>query len=74
MHEMITLLDSAIGVPEFRVFHVSAEPVIRQLIDEMDLIRRIDQRCPIKKEACNLSVGTRHAAMINNQLTNRKAL
>lgn len=40
----------------------------------MELIARIDKVSPMKKEDCNVSIGTRIAALIINQLTDRKAL
>uniref|UniRef100_UPI001BB3596A DUF4277 domain-containing protein n=1 Tax=Siminovitchia terrae TaxID=1914933 RepID=UPI001BB3596A len=43
-------------------------------MDKLGLIDRIDQISPVKKEACNVSVGTCIAALIINQLTDRKAL
>lgn len=61
-------------IPDFYVRRVGAAPVIRQLIEELGLIDRIDQLSPVKKEICRVSVGTRVAAMIINQLTDRKAL
>lgn len=59
-------------IPDFQVCRVGSAPVIRKLIDEMGLIDRIDQLSPVKKEACNVSVGTRIAAIMINQLTSRK--
>jgi len=61
-------------IPDFQVCRVGTAPVVRQLIDKLGLIDRMDQISPVKKEACNVSVGTRIAALIINQLTDRKAL
>lgn len=61
-------------IPDFQVCHVGAAPVIRQLIEELGLISRIDQLSPVKKDVCHVSVGTRIAAIMINQLTDRKAL
>lgn len=61
-------------IPDFQVCRVGSAPVVRQLIDKLGLIDRIDQLSPVKKEDCHVSVGTRIAALIINQLTDRKAL
>jgi transposase len=71
---VITLTNPKPEIPDFRAFRVGAAPVIRQLIDEMGLIERIDKISPVKKKECHVSVGTRIAALIVNQLTDRKAL
>jgi transposase len=61
-------------IPAFQVLRIGSTPVIRQIIDKMNLIERIDKLSPIKKEDCHLSVGTRIAALMVNQLSERKAL
>ncbi|MCJ7839522.1 hypothetical protein MUB24_01085 [Lederbergia sp. NSJ-179] len=37
-------------IPDFQVCRVGSAPVIRQLIDKLGLIDRIDQLSPVKKE------------------------
>jgi transposase len=71
---MSTLKNSVPEIPDFQILRVGSAPVIRQLIDEIDLIERIDKLSPLQAEDCKLSVGTRVAALIINQLTDRKAL
>jgi len=61
-------------ITAFQPIRIGSTPVIRQLIDEMGLIERIDKLSPVKKEDCNVSVGTRIAALIINQLSDRKPL
>ncbi|WP_188634366.1 DUF4277 domain-containing protein, partial [Lentibacillus kapialis] len=61
-------------IPDFQVCRVGAAPVIRQLIEKLGLIDRIDHLSPVKKDVCHVSVGTRIAAIMINQLTDRKAL
>ncbi|SDI64589.1 protein of unknown function [Natribacillus halophilus] len=53
---------------------IGSTPVIRQLMDKMGLIEAIDKLSPVKEKDCNVSVGTCVAAMIINQLSDRKAL
>lgn len=59
-------------IPAMQAFQIGATPVIKQLIDNMQLIECIDKRSPIKKEECHLSVGTRIAALMINQLSERR--
>ncbi|AXF56787.1 DUF4277 domain-containing protein [Salicibibacter kimchii] len=44
------------------------------MIEEMGLIERVDRLSPVKGKDCNVSVGTRIAALIINQLSDRKPL
>lgn len=73
-NEVILLRNSIPQLPDFEVFRIGATPVIRQIIDRMGIIDRIDMLSPVKKEDCKVSVGTRTAAVIINQLSDRKAL
>ncbi|MEI3612962.1 DUF4277 domain-containing protein [Pseudogracilibacillus sp. SO30301A] len=68
---MITLNNQIPQIPDFQVCRVGAAPIIHQLIEALGLIDRIDQLSPVKKENCKVSVGTRIAAIIINQLTDR---
>ena len=71
---MIPLTPSVEDMPEFQTIRIGSAPVIRQLIDEMGLIERIDKLLLVKAKDCNVSVGTRIAALIINQLSDRKPL
>ncbi|GGE36057.1 hypothetical protein GCM10011391_13570 [Pullulanibacillus camelliae] len=51
-------------IPAMQVLCIGAMPVIKQLIDNTHLIECIDQRSPIKKEECHLSVSIRMATLI----------
>lgn len=66
--------NTLLEVPDFQVFQFIAAPVIRQLIDRVGLIELIDGISHLKKEVCKVSVSTRIAVLIVNQLTDRKAL
>ncbi|QDI90424.1 IS1634 family transposase [Salicibibacter halophilus] len=61
-------------LPDIQPVRIGSTPVIRQLMDKMGLIEAIDKLSPVKEKDCNVSVGTRVAAMIINQLSHRKAL
>lgn len=61
-------------LPDIQPVRIGSTPVIRQLIDKMGLIEAIDKLSSVKEKDCNVSVGTRVAAMIINQLSHRKAL
>uniref|UniRef100_UPI0008240B07 DUF4277 domain-containing protein n=1 Tax=Gracilibacillus timonensis TaxID=1816696 RepID=UPI0008240B07 len=61
-------------ISDMQLFRVGSAPVIRHLINELGLIDRVDGLSPVKKEDYKASVGTRIAAIIINQLTDRKAL
>ncbi|QDI90973.1 DUF4277 domain-containing protein [Salicibibacter halophilus] len=66
------MTESMEGISGFQTVRLGSTPVIRQLIEEAGLVERIDRLSPVKKEDCQVSVGTRIAALIINQLSDRK--
>ncbi|SDJ14870.1 protein of unknown function [Natribacillus halophilus] len=68
------MTESMEDIPAFQSVRLGSTPVIRQLIEETGIIEHIDKRSPVKKEDCNVPVGTRIAALIINQLSDRKPL
>ncbi|QDI90140.1 IS1634 family transposase [Salicibibacter halophilus] len=68
------MTESMEGISGFQTVRLGSTPVIRQLIEEAGLVERIDRLSPVKKEDCQVSVGTRIAALIINQLSDRKPL
>lgn len=61
-------------IDEITPIHVGAAPLIRGLIDKLNIVEIIDEQASKAAKQAKLSVGTRIKAMIIQILTDRKAL
>ena len=61
-------------IDEITPIHVGAAPLIRGLIDKLNITEIIDEQASKAAKQAKLSVGTRIKAMIIQILTDRKAL